>query len=103
MQPTNKRTWKPRFSLRLMLVLCVILGLLFAYAGSYYRLSRRGMAEAREYELAGFFYIPFDEFLLTRDLTPHHRLAMLFAPANWVDQILFGAPGPSSSFLVGFN
>ena len=102
MVPTAKPSWRPQFSLRLMLVLCVVLGLLFAYAGSYYRLSRRGMRQAEEFGLAGFFYIPFHEAAATHDLTRHHYLAIFFAPANWIDHELFGAPGPTRGITWGF-
>jgi hypothetical protein len=99
MSATAKPPWKPQFNLRLMLALCVVLGLLFAYAGSYYRISRRGMREAEEFEIAGFLYIPFNQAAATHDLTPHYRLAIFFLPANWVDQFVFGAPGPTGGIL----
>jgi len=97
MVATAKRSWRPRFSLRLMLLLCVVFGLLFAYAGSYYRLSRRGMRDAEEFGLAGILYVAFYEAAATHDLTRHHYLAIFFAPANWIDQSLFGTPGPTLS------
>jgi hypothetical protein len=73
---------------------CVVLGLLFAYVGTYYRLSRRGMHEAEEYGSDFFLYTPTDEVFATKDLTWHHRLAIFFGPANWVDQTVFGGPEP---------
>jgi hypothetical protein len=97
MVATAKRSWRPQFSLRLMLVLCVVFGLLFAYAGSYYRLSRRGMREAEEYGLAGFLYVPFEEAAAKKSLNRHHWIALFFTPANLVDQSAFGAPGPTLS------
>jgi hypothetical protein len=74
---------------------CVVLGLLFAYVGTYYRLSRRGMREAKAYgEEYYFYYIPVAEMTGEKDLARHHRRAAFFAPANWVDQKIFGGPEP---------
>jgi hypothetical protein len=95
MSATARPSWKPQFSLRLVLVLCVVFGLLFAYAGSYYRLSRRGMREAKEHDFEGeFYYIPVAEMNNAKDLARHHRIAVFFAPANWVDQAVFDGPEP---------
>ena len=103
MQLATKQTWKPQFSLRLILVLCVVFGLLFAYAGSYYRISRRGMREAEEFGLAGFLYIPFREAAATHDLTRHYWLRRFYAPANLIDQRAFGAPGPIDGITWGLH
>ena len=85
-----------------MLALCVVFGLLFAYAGSYYRISRRGMREAEEINLEGFFYIPIADAAAGHDRR-HYWLMLFFAPANWVDQKAFGAPGPASGVLWGLS
>jgi hypothetical protein len=65
-----------------------------AYIGTYCHLSRRGMAEAAEYELAGFLYVPTDDVLASEDLSLHHQRCTLFAPANWGDHHVFGGPSP---------
>jgi hypothetical protein len=91
-----------QISLRALMVLCIVLGLLFAYVGSCYRLSRRGMREAEEIKLEGFFYIPIADAAAGHDRR-HYWLMVFFAPANWVDQRVFGAPGPASSVMWGLS
>ncbi len=83
-----------QFSLRMLLIAVTIAAFVLTYLGSYCRISRRGMQEARDLHIAGFFYVPFDEALATKDLTTHYRRAAFFAPVNWLDQWLLGAPGP---------
>ena len=99
MESTRKQRWKPQFSLRMMLALCIVFGLLFAYVGSYYRISRRGMREAVELEMEGFYYARLEHMLATHDMTQHERLSTIFAPANWLDQLIFGAPSPGSDLF----
>jgi hypothetical protein len=86
-----------QISLRTLMLICLVLGLLFAYVGTYYRLSRRGMREAEEFGLEGFLYIPFKEAAAKRDLNRHHWFAWFFAPANFIDQSALGVPGPTIS------
>jgi hypothetical protein len=90
-----------RFSLRTLAVACVLLCIVLTYAGGYYRLSRRGMREAAEYELNGFFYVPIEEVFRTQDLCEQRRYAVFYAPANVVDRALFGNSGriPITSVL----
>ena len=97
MQILAKGRGKLQFSLRLMLVLCVVFGFLFAYSGSYYRISRRGMREAEETGLAGFLYVPFEDAAESKDLRGHRQLEIFFGPANWVDRKVFGGPDPITS------
>jgi len=77
-----------RFGLRSLFVATAVVALVFAYAGSYYRLSRRGMSEAREVGLAGFLYMPLDDAERTQDLRRHHVLKLVFLPLNLIDQRL---------------
>jgi hypothetical protein len=70
------------------------LSLAFAYVGSYYRLSRRGMSEAPVYGYRGFLYVPFAEAAASEDLTRHYCLAAFYAPLNWVDRQFFGGESP---------
>ena len=93
-----KRRWY-QFTLRGLLLAVVLASLLASYVGCYYRLSRRGMREAAECEMDGFLYLPVDEVVATEDLTRHHRRAVFFAPANWVDRCLFGGPVPATDIL----
>ena len=83
---------RPRFQCRLRTLIIAVAGfsLALAYVGSYYRLSRRGMREANIYGVPGFLYVPFEEAAASEDLTRHHRLAMFYAPVNWIDQHLLG-------------
>jgi hypothetical protein len=85
------------------LVTSVLAVPLVLYVQSYYRLSRRGMREAREYHMEGFLYVPADEVLRTRDLSRHYALALLYAPANLLDETLFGAPGPVRGITWGLS
>ncbi len=73
-----------------MTVACVVL----LYIGSYYHLSRRGLAEARDLGMDGFLYVPCNEAAKTEDLSRHHLLAMLYAPLNWLDQEVFRGDAP---------
>lgn len=97
-----KRSWF-RFSLRNMAIAFVGLALLFAYAGSYYRISRRHLDELRrEWDSTGnaFFYIPIAEFEANRDLRKHYLLKRFYAPANYIDREFFD--GPSAVIGVSF-
>ncbi len=67
---------------------------LLAYVGSYHRLSRRGVREAQEYGFPGFLYIPGAEAATSGNLMRHYALATFYAPLNWIDQAIFGAPSP---------
>ena len=90
-----------QFSLRALLVFSVLAGLLLAYAGSYYRISRRGVGEVAEYfgVEGGFFYVPVDEVQITKSLSRHYRLSTFYAPANWIDRHLSGGPSPALSVV----
>ena len=85
-------------NLRLLLVAGILVAACL-YVGSYCRLSREGMREAKEFELEGFLYVPFDEAAATEDLTKHHQLASFYAPLNWIDRTIFGADGPTKGIL----
>jgi hypothetical protein len=82
---------------RRLIVLVALCSLLFAYVGSYYCLSRRRMHEAPEFGIDGFLYVPFAEAAASEDLTRHYALATFYAPVNWIDRAIFGAPGPCLS------
>lgn len=96
---------RPRFQFRLrtLLFAVVIFALASAYLGSYYRLSRRGLREAREYGLAGFLYVPFEDAAVAEDLSLHYRLAVFYSPANWIDRQFFGSPGPTLGITWGLS
>ena len=92
MTEKRKRRWY-QFSLRTLLLSAVVVSLLSSYIGCYYRLSRRGMEEARQAEIEGFFYVPIDEVIAAGGVTPKHcLLLLLFSPANAIDHLLFGTP-----------
>jgi hypothetical protein len=76
--------------LRTLIVAIAGLSLALAYGATYYRLSRRGMREASAVGLPGFLYVPLQEAAASEDLTRHYRLAAFYAPANWIDQYVFG-------------
>jgi hypothetical protein len=85
--------------LQSLLAAFVFLSLFMAYAGSYYRLSRRGVAEAKKYELPGFLYVSADEVFAAKDLTKHYQRRVFYEPANWIDRKFFGGPGPVLSII----
>lgn len=82
-----------------MFVAITLLSVVMAHAGAYYRLSRRGIKEAADYELKGFFYVSADEVMTSQDLSTQRRWCLFFAPANWVDQLVFGGPPPIESIM----
>lgn len=82
------------FRLRTFFICVTIFSVVVAYGAAYYQISRRGMAEAKNYVLIGFLYVPADQVFASEDLTSHHKLAVVFAPANWIDQHVFGGPPP---------
>ena len=84
-----------RFTIRRMMLGVVLAGLVLAYLGSYYRLSRRGLREAAEHGLAGFLYVPYQEAAEHEDLSRHHVLMTWYAPLNWLDHSLLGTPRPT--------
>ena len=85
-----------QYRLRTLIVVIASLSLAMAYVGSYYRLSRRGMREARIISLPGFLYVSFDEVVASKgDLARHHWLTTLYSPVNWVDHHLFGSDSPT--------
>jgi hypothetical protein len=87
-----------QFRLRTMFIAIAVLSVGMCYAGAYYRLSRRGLKEVAPYGLRGFFYVPADEVMASRDFTAQLWCCAFFAPANWVDRHLFGGPQPITSF-----
>src|SRR5262245_33369548 len=84
-----------RFTIRRMLLIVALTAVVMSYVGSYYRLSRRGMREAPQDGIPGFLYIPVDEAAEHHDLSRHYALMTFYAPMNWLDRILVGAPGPT--------
>lgn len=74
---------------------------LLIYVGSYYYLSRRGLAETEaSMGLKSVFYARIDGGITNANLVQHSVLAWVFAPLNWVDHQLFGTPGPPSCILT---
>ena len=88
--PKSKRR-RFQFKLRTLLVGVLFASLLASYVGTYYRPSRRGMAEA---EGGPFFYVPMDEVRGPEDFTKHQWRTLFFAPANQIDRHGFGGPEP---------
>jgi hypothetical protein len=77
------------------MIVVAVSSFVLAYVGSYYRLSRRGMLEATEYGVPGFLYVPIEEASASEDLSRHYAFAMAYAPLNWIDRNIFGAPPPA--------
>jgi hypothetical protein len=81
---------------------CAICALM-AYGGSYYRISRRSLAELKPYDIEGFLYVPADEVFRAKNLETHYRWVMFYAPANWIDQSIFGGPPPVRSIMFDLS
>ena len=78
--------------------------LLAAYVGSYARLSRRGMAEARTVNAPYFFYCPLSDVRPYKDLPRQHRLTVVvFDPVNRVDRAWLGGGEPCRGVTWGFG
>lgn len=93
-QETASPPRRLQISMRKRIVLVALTGLLLSYVMSYYRLSRQGMSEAKDYGIDGFLYVPFAEAAASEDLTRHYAMATFYAPLNWIDRALLGAPSP---------
>jgi hypothetical protein len=89
-----------RFRFQKVFVAMTLLAIVVAYAGAYYRVSRRGIEEAATYDLIGFFYIPVEEAIASADWSAHFRRCDFFAPANLIDQYIFAGPAPISHFTT---
>jgi hypothetical protein len=62
------------------------------------------MEEAQTYGMSpGFLYVPVRDAIASRDLSRHHYMAIVFAPANAVDRALFGGPGPIMGITWGLS
>lgn len=95
MQTGKNKRHRFQFSLRTLLTSVVLVTLLASYINSYYRLSRRGMKEAAEVEMEGFFYVTMDEMvdsIRRGERSSHYPLRILFLPANSIDHLIFGSP-----------
>jgi hypothetical protein len=100
--PIDFRRWT-QFLLRSFFVGIALLTVLLSYGGSYYRLSRRGLAQAETYGLEGFLYVPADDVFLTQDLRRHYSLAHFYTPANWIDQNVCGGKAPVACILFSLE
>ena len=95
--------------MRKRLILVALALLVCAYLGSYYRLSRRGMAEAKDYGIDGFLYVHCGDIIASAQQTPHagmarhYALAIFYEPACWVDRLMFGTATPWISLCVGLS
>ena len=85
------------------LALAVVLVLFAVYVGTYYHASRRGMREAKQFNMCGFLYVPAEEVFARQDLSRHYAMAQIYAPLNWVDREVFGADGPARCILFGLS
>ena len=84
--------------------LAVVGLLLVVYVGTYYRLSRRGMAEAQAVGFTYFFYCPVTDLTHGEDLPVQHILSCaLFDPINRLDRAWFGGEIPCSGITWGLS
>ena len=91
---------RARFTVRRMMLAVLIAALVMWYVGSYYRLSRRGMREAVDYGLDGFLYVPCALAAEPENQLRDFALATWYAPLNWLDRKLFGAPRPATGGIM---
>ncbi|MFO0950101.1 MAG: hypothetical protein U0835_02910 [Isosphaeraceae bacterium] len=92
-----------RWTTRRMMLSVAFCAVTSAYVGSYDRLSRRSMAEAREWGFVGLLYVSPEEWRRAPDdaIRTHYRRATIYFPVNCVDRWLRGTPPPVSCFLRG--
>jgi hypothetical protein len=88
-----------RFTIRLLMLAVAFSALVMSYVASYHRLSRRGMREAVQYGAPGFLYVPVAEAAEREGLSRHYARMTIYAPLNWLDRILLGAPPPMTCFM----
>jgi hypothetical protein len=84
-------------------ILAVLLAVL-AYGGTYWWLRDRGLRDAENWGIKGFYYVP----VIAGDISDesmqrHLRLVVVFAPANWIDQLLVAGPLPAAEPLRGLE
>lgn len=87
-----------------------VLALPCAYIGAYHHLSRTSLRDNADYGMDGILYVPMREVfppdgnarspIRRRAIRRQVALATFFAPVNWLDQIIFGAPPAASCFLM---
>jgi hypothetical protein len=93
-------TRRPRWSLRAQILAVALLALALAYVGTYYRLSRRGMREAKPYGIPGFLYVPVQEVLVPpHDLSRQRQLTAFYVPLNGIDRLFFGGDYPACCIM----
>jgi hypothetical protein len=95
----------PRMTVRRWMIVVGLAALAFAYLGSYYRLSRRGMDEAAAFGCDGsFFYISFDEAVRIGNQANalHQARRSWYAPLNWIDRKIYGAPAPEVRIMFKY-
>jgi hypothetical protein len=92
------------FRPRALFTYAVLWALLLLYVGSYDHLSQRGMREAKQYNMKGFYYESVEEVVAKGgDLSRHEALMRLYAPLNWLDRKLFGRMGPGGGMTLGLS
>jgi hypothetical protein len=74
-------------------LLVILAALLVAYAGSYYWLSRRAYAEAKQYNMEGFYYFLPEHAQAWR--IKNYACVYLFFPLNWIDRALGSGRSPA--------
>jgi hypothetical protein len=82
-------------------LLLVFAALLVLYVGSYVALSRRGYAEADQYNELGFYYFSLEDSWAWR--LKNYGCVYLFWPLNAVDRWLGLGRGPASEPLWGLS
>lgn len=90
----------------LMMGLAIFAVLLIAltYGGSCSWLRGRGLRDAEKWGIKGFYYVPvIAGDIAEESMQLHLRLIVVFAPANWIDQILVAGPLPAAEPLRGLN
>jgi hypothetical protein len=87
------------------IILCLFAAsLIFIYIGSYFYLSRRGMAEASAVNFPGFFYVPMSEIgCESTGLKTHYQLTSFYSPLNDLDQAYFGGWCPVTGMTWRFD
>ena len=93
----KRRTF--RFNLRTLLIFVTLAAPMSAYVASYYRLSRRGMADAEPWGSEDWVYISSEESKSQDAQRTHQDRRRFYAPLAYLDHLLFGTPTPSRGWM----
>ena len=82
----------------------VIATLFVSYLGTYAIFYRRGVAEAEQYGLDYFVYVPMADVIAAKAMTrPHELLGPIFDPVNHLHRQWFGGRAACRCIMFGLS